>query len=297
MSVLRAKRTTRKKLTRVPSEAAAARPTLPRASARVEDFDFDTVMRKLDRMGTAQNRKVYPRHGAVEPMYGVSYENIKEFAKRIGTDHALAEDLWLSGNFDAQNLAAKVANPSQLDDGTLDLWARQVKCYPTSRALGEIAARSPAALTRFVEWATSSEEFMLSVAYDMLSCMVKDGVPIDDALLFSVLDRIEGQIHGAPNRARHSMLGALIAIGGSRDSLRATALAAARRIGPVHVDHGQTACQTPDAVAYIGKMVAHATAKVSKGRKAGAAAPTKAARAVRLKPVVRSRARVSARRS
>lgn len=282
MPALRAKRTVEKKLTRVP---AAARPT----GVRREDFDFDTVMRKLERMGTAQNRKVYPRHGAVEPLYGVSAEQIKELAARIGTDHALAEDLWLSGNFDAQNLAAKIASPKQLDDAALDLWARQVKCYPTGQSLGAIAAQSPAALTRFAEWATSREEYMLAVAYDMLACMIRDEVEIDDALLFSVLDRIEGQVHSAPNRARHSMLVALIAIGGGREHLRATALAAARRIGPVHVDHGLTACKTPDAAAYIGKMVAHATAKVSKARKA-------VGRATKLKPVVRVRARASARR-
>ncbi len=273
MPVLKAKKPTKSKAgpARVSGAASVVvkRPVAvpSRGAVRAEQWDFDTVMRKLERLGTAQNRKVYPRHGATGEIFGVSFANLNELAKRIRTDHDLAEELWLSGNFDAQNLAAKVADPARLDDAGLDRWARQVKNYGASMMLGGVAARSAAALTRFNEWSTSREEFTLAVAYDMLAAMLKNEAAVDDALLFSVLDRIEGQIHTAPNRARYSMLTALIAIGGYRENLRATALAAARRIGPVHVDHGQTDCKTPDAVAYIGKMVAHATVKKAKAKR------------------------------
>ena len=50
---------------------------------------------------------------------------------------------------------------------------------------------------------------------------------------------------------------ALINIGVRNEALRERALAAAERIGAVEVDHGQTACETPDAVEYIHKTVAY----------------------------------------
>jgi hypothetical protein len=50
------------------------------------------------------------------------------------------------------------------------------------------------------------------------------------------------------------MNAAVIAIGGRSAALRKLATAAAKRIGPVEVDHGDTACTTPDAVTYIGKL-------------------------------------------
>jgi hypothetical protein len=46
---------------------------------------------------------------------------------------------------------------------------------------------------------------------------------------------------------------ALIAIGLRSPALRKAATEAARRIGPVEVDHGDTGCKTPDAIAYIAK--------------------------------------------
>ena len=47
-----------------------------------------------------------------------------------------------------------------------------------------------------------------------------------------------------------------LAIGGSLGELREEALAAARAIGKVAVDHGETGCKTPDAAAYIERMAA-----------------------------------------
>jgi hypothetical protein len=51
------------------------------------------------------------------------------------------------------------------------------------------------------------------------------------------------------------MNSALIAIGVYRESLRDAAIQAARRIGIVEVDHGETDCKTPDAENYIRKAV------------------------------------------
>jgi hypothetical protein len=49
------------------------------------------------------------------------------------------------------------------------------------------------------------------------------------------------------------MNGALISIGVYKPALRKKAIEAARRIGKVEVDHGETNCKTPDAVPYIEK--------------------------------------------
>lgn len=72
----------------------------------------------------------------------------------------------------------------------------------------------------------------------------------------TLLKTIERDIHGAPNHVRQAMNGALIAIGLRNTKLEKLAVAAAKRIGKVEVDHGDTSCQTPDAVAYIAKTKA-----------------------------------------
>jgi hypothetical protein len=60
------------------------------------------------------------------------------------------------------------------------------------------------------------------------------------------------------------MNGALIAIGVRNDQLEKLAITAAKRIGTVEVDHGDTDCKTPDAVAYIAKTKAHRVKKAAR---------------------------------
>src|SRR5256885_16659489 len=85
-----------------------------------------------------------------------------------------------------------------------------------------------------------------------------------DAEVDRLLTKIEREIHRSKNRVRHSMNGALITIGLRDAAFEKKALAAAGRIGKVEVDHGDTACQTPDAAAYIRKTAARRGATVKK---------------------------------
>jgi len=98
----------------------------------------------------------------------------------------------------------------------------------------------------------------------VLSCAISGGEDLSDEYLKETLDFIEKNIHISKNRVRHSMNGALIAIGLRNEALRPLALAAAARIGAVKVDHGDTACKTPDAASYIEKTLARRT-KSKKG--------------------------------
>jgi hypothetical protein len=68
------------------------------------------------------------------------------------------------------------------------------------------------------------------------------------------LKEIEARLESSPNRTRHTMNGALIAIGSRNSTLRKRATAAARRVGSVDVDHGETSCVTPEAIGYIDKV-------------------------------------------
>ena len=54
---------------------------------------------------------------------------------------------------------------------------------------------------------------------------------------------------------RDAMNDAIIGIGLRGGVCTKAALATAKRVGNVEVDHGETGCKTPDAAAYIRKVV------------------------------------------
>jgi hypothetical protein len=90
----------------------------------------------------------------------------------------------------------------------------------------------------------------------VLGARVKaDPDSIGDADAAQILATIEKEIHRSADWARYAMNGALIAIGIYKPAVRASAIAAAKRIGKVEVDHGETNCKTPDAAPYIEKAV------------------------------------------
>lgn len=247
-----AKTATRKSV----APAKTSKPAAPAAAPTL-----DAVLAELKKLGTPQTAKTYRRHGAVEPLFGVKFGDLKPLAKKIGRNHDLAERLWATGNFDAMNLACMLADPARINDAAADRWLKSAGNYCACGLLADVIGRSPAARSRIAAWTASPAEYTRACGYDTVAAVLKhhrDVGPLDKAFLSSLIDRIEREIHASPNRARHSMNGALIAIGGYIESLRPRALQAAARIGKVEVDHGDTCCVTPDAAAYIKKMAGRA---------------------------------------
>ena len=83
--------------------------------------------------------------------------------------------------------------------------------------------------------------------------MNDEGLP--DSYFEDYLEIIARDIHTRKNMVRDAMNSALIAIGIRNPVLEKKAIAAAKKIGKVEVDHGETSCKTPDAAAYIRKTV------------------------------------------
>lgn len=242
--------------TRAPKPALAA----PRGAARPR-MSLAEAMKALEKAGSAQARKTYARHGATEPLFGVSFATLGTLVKRIGVDHDLALALWDTGNFDARNLALKIADPAAISSRDLDRWAREMTVRMCLGYVAMLAAEGPHGRTKAQEWLESKDEGVASSGWALVGQLALRDPETPDAWFSERIVEIERGIHSAPNVAREAMNGALIAIGGRSAALRKAALAAAKRIGPVDVDHGDTDCQTRDATTYVEKMWAHAKAK------------------------------------
>jgi 3-methyladenine DNA glycosylase AlkD len=230
------------------------------------------TMKALEAAGSQTTRKTYLRHGACEPLFGVRYADLYKLVKQIGTDHALAEQLWKTGNHDAMVLATMIADPAQMKATTLDQWVKAVKSQPMLDAIAGLVTKTKHAMRCFAKWIDSKQEWTTATGWHVLmgGCCGRPGEPAseiaeqEDAFYEAHLKRIEAEIHDSPNRVRHSMNGALIGIGCRGGSLMKQALAAAKRIGKLEVDHGDTSCKTPDAAAYIRKTVEHQKKKKKK---------------------------------
>ena len=74
-----------------------------------------TVLAELRRVANPKNVAGMARFGiAGQNLLGISVVQLRTIAKRTGRNHALAEELWVSGIFEARILAAFVAEPSRV---------------------------------------------------------------------------------------------------------------------------------------------------------------------------------------
>ncbi len=219
------------------------------------------AMSTLEKAGSAQTRKTYARHGAKEPMFGVNFADLKTLAKRIKVDQELALALWSTGNHDARNLALKIADPQLMSPQDLDRWASEDIARTCHGYVAQLAAEGPHGRSRADAWLSSRSEVRRRFGWLLVGALAMRDEGAPWAWIASHLATIEKTIHSAPNLEREAMNHALIAVGGRDAAARTAALAAAKRIGRVTVDHGDTACKTPSAAEYIDKTWAHSTAK------------------------------------
>ena len=196
------------------------------------------VLALLETMGLAENRELYARHGIRGPSYGVAFSHLRDVAKRAGTSAAMADSLWATGNHDARILATLVVGERGPTPARLRAWAGALDNAVVADLFARWAWRAKATRALSPEWIASSEEWIARAGWMIraLHAVERDDIP--EASFAKDLAVIEREIGRAPNRVRDAMNLALIAIGIGRAALTDEALAAARRIGTVHVDYG-----------------------------------------------------------
>lgn len=215
------------------------------------------VLKELEGFGTAQNRKVYGRHGVGANQYGVSFGNLRALGKEHLGNQKLAEELWESGNNDARVLATIIADPSAMTGRLIETWRKDLDNYVITDAFTGLVARTAHCRKKMEQWTTAKAEWTSRAGFGLLAHLAMRDPVLPDDYFETYLEMIEQEIHTRKNRTRDAMNSALIAIGVRNRHLQGKAIAAAKRIGKVEVDHGETGCKTPDAVSYIERTVEH----------------------------------------
>ena len=220
-------------------------------------MNLKEAMKELEANGSEQTRKTYRRGGCTGDMFGVSYAALGRMKKKIRLDQALAEELWATGNQDARTLASMIADPAKIRVRTLDAWARSVENRGLAAALSNVAAEVPSARKQMEKWTKARNEMVACAGWHVLASLARQHDELPDALFEERLEQIESSIHDSKNWVKYAMNNALINIGVRNTQLEKKAIATAKRIGTVEVDHGETGCETPEAIGYIKKTVAH----------------------------------------
>ncbi|MEZ6042320.1 MAG: DNA alkylation repair protein [Planctomycetaceae bacterium] len=218
----------------------------------------EEVMQALESLGSEQTRKVLARHGApTDRMFGVKIGDLKPIQKKFRGNQDLAMGLYATGNSDAMYLAGLIADGARMTKKQLESWAREAFWYMISEhTVPGVAAESPFGRELANKWINARKQTLHPTGWSTWSLIVATypDEDLDMEELRNLIQRVEKDIHDSPDRCRYSMNSFLISVGGYVKPLLKESKAAARRIGTVEVNMGETACKVPVATDYIEKM-------------------------------------------
>lgn len=214
------------------------------------------IMAELQANGNDGIKKILLKHGVKEPFFGVKVEFLKTIQKRVKRDYQLAKDLFETGNADAMYLAGLIADDARMTKADLQKWIEKALSNNINEyTVPWVAAESKHGYDLGMEWIDSNIEHIAAAGWATLSNWIalKPDNELSIEQLKPLLDRVEKTIHTSPNQVRSTMNGFVMAVGIYFLPLTEDAIEAAKRIGEVMVDKGDTACKVPDAVTYIQK--------------------------------------------
>jgi 3-methyladenine DNA glycosylase AlkD len=225
---------------------------------RMDTPTAQKILSELEKLGKESHRKTFIRHGApADSLFGVPISELKPIQKRIKKDHQLSLDLYASGNSDAMYLAGLIADETRITKTDLNRWAREATwgMISTSTVAG-VAADSPHAVALGTKWIDTKLEKIAATGWATLSAYLSV-TPDDETdlpLFESLIDRVAAEIHGERNSIKDGMNSFIIAAGSFVAPLKTKALNAAKKIGKVEIDKGDTACKVNNATEYINKV-------------------------------------------
>ena len=167
---------------------------------------------------------------AVDRALGVSVPKLRTIAKRAGTDHALATDLWATGIHEARFLATLVADPAAITRRTMDRWAADIDSWDVGDAAADLFASTPHRDAAIRSWARADEPYVKRAAFAMIARRAVSDHDANDAAFTRSFTLIRRAAHDDRNEVKKGVSWALRQIGTRNTALNAAAIAQAERI-------------------------------------------------------------------
>ncbi|MFN0241821.1 MAG: DNA alkylation repair protein [Planctomycetota bacterium] len=195
--------------------------------------DADSVVATLRKLASERVRadmtKRYgiPNHNA----FGVPMGKMIQLAKELGRDHALAQSLWGTANYEARTVAALVDDPALVTTAQMDRWAKDFDSWAICDTVCfKLFDRVPGALKKVQPWSKKRGEFEKRAAFALLACVALHDKEADDAAFLKYLPLCERAASDERNFVKKGVLWALRGIARRGPKLHAATVAVAKRL-------------------------------------------------------------------
>jgi len=190
------------------------------------------VMAWLKQTGSPKAAAGLSRYGLpTDRAFGISVAALRTYARRLGTDHALALKLWQTGWLDARILASFLADPEKVTPAMMDDWCRDFDNWGTTdTACFTLFDRSPHAWKKARQWVQRKPEFEKRAGFVLMACLAAHDKAAKDAAFMAFLPLIETGASDERNFVKKGVSWALRHIGHRNATLHAAAVKTATKL-------------------------------------------------------------------
>jgi 3-methyladenine DNA glycosylase AlkD len=171
----------------------------------------------------------------VADAHGISAPKLHALAGKIGRNHALAEQLWATGNHEAKCLAALIGDPARITSAQMNRWARAFDSWDVvDAACCYLFVHSALAWKKTAEWSRRQEEFIKRAAFSLMAYLAYKDKTAPDAKFLRLLKIIRRESRDDRNFVRKAVNWALRNIGKRNRVLNRAAIRTAREIRAIN---------------------------------------------------------------
>ncbi|MFD6637087.1 DNA alkylation repair protein [Micromonospora chalcea] len=209
------------------------------------------VTAELAALDDPKIRAVNERHG---DDHGVNLGKLRAIAKRLKTQQDLARELWATGDSAARLLALLICRPKAYGRDELDTMLREARTPKVHDWLvNYVVKKSPHAEPLRLAWSADPDPVVASAGWALTTERVARNP--DGLDLAGLLDVVEAEMVGAPERLQWAMNHCLAQIGIEHPAYRERAIGIGERLGVLKDYPTPPGCTSPYAPVWINEMV------------------------------------------
>ena len=139
--------------------------------AKFRESDVPHILKRLRSLGSRRNIEGMARFGITSrKVFGVGTTPLRNLARQIDKNHALAAQLWKSGWLEARTLASLIDDPSEVTPVQMDRWAKDFDNWAVCDACcGVLFDKTPYAVTKAIQWCKDKREFVRRAGFVMMA--------------------------------------------------------------------------------------------------------------------------------
>ncbi len=118
---------------------------------------YNDILKRLKSLSDPKAVEGMARFGInPENTYGVSIPNLREIAKEIGVDHALAQELWASNIHESRILASMIDRPEMVTEEQMEAWVKDFDSWDVcDQCCMNLFEKTGFAYHKAVEWSSN----------------------------------------------------------------------------------------------------------------------------------------------